>query len=510
MSWIAMIGLALGGLLRKKGRNTLTMLGVFIGVFALTMIISLGQGLMAVITGTVSGDDNLRQISLLPGFGIKQNDKPEEIVIEGDMSERRRERLRRAAIARSQLRQTASGQSLRLTEESLDELRKLEHVQSIKPLILRRYQVDFEGHHSDGTQTFGIDYARRHPESRVIAGRYPSSNEADEVLVHEYLLYTWGYVTEKQAAGVVGKTLVISSVKGAGEDNPMPMPEMSPQDLQALFRDLKLSEAELAAVATLSKRLPEILAKLRGGEQRRGIAIRRELKIVGVLREPEAGDRFNLLEDGQSTQADLFFAEGLADRLLREAAGSGDVVYQRALVMVDDPSHAEAVELKLRDKGYTAFSVATVLKRLESSLTVVTVILSFLTGIALIVATLGIVNTMITSVIERTREIGVWKAVGATNTQVQIVFLIESALIGLGGGLLGLGVAALAMLPGDIIARNLIAQRTSFPYEGAVFILPLWLQVTGPVLGTLVAILAAIYPARRASRVDPVTALRHD
>lgn len=200
----------------------------------------------------------------------------------------------------------------------------------------------------------------------------------------------------------------------------------------------------------------------------------------------------------------------MADKLLRESAGGGDLTYQRALVMVDDPSNAEDVEQKLRDKGYTAFSVATVLKRLESSLTVVTVILSFLTGIALIVATLGIVNTMITSVIERTREIGVWKAVGATNTQVQLVFLIESALIGLIGGLMGLGVAALAMWPGDIIARNLIAQRTSFPYEGSVFIMPIWLQFTGPVLGTLVAVLAAIYPARRASRVDPVTALRHD
>jgi putative ABC transport system permease protein len=505
-----MIGLALGGLLRKKGRNTLTMLGVFIGVFALTMIISLGQGLMEVITGTVSGDDNLRQISLLPGFGIKQNDKPEEITIEGEMSERRRERLRRAAIARSQLRQTASGQSLRLTEDSFTELRKLPHVQSIKPLIIKRYQVDFDGHHSDGTQTFGIDYARRHPEQRVIAGRYPSANDAEEVLVHEYLLYTWGYVTEQQAASVVGKTLKISSVKGSGDDNPFQMAEMTPQDLQAAFKDMKLSEEELAAALTLSRRLPEILAKLRGGEQRKSVAIKRELKIVGVMRESEAGDRFNLLEDGQSTQADLFFPEGLADKLLRESAGGGELTYQRALVMVDDPANAEEVEQKLRDKGYTAFSVATVLKRLESSLTVVTVILSFLTGIALIVATLGIVNTMITSVIERTREIGVWKAVGATNTQVQLVFLIESALIGLIGGLLGLGIAALAMLPGDIIARNLIAQRTSFPYEGSVFIMPIWLQLTGPALGTMVAVLAAIYPARRASRVDPVTALRHD
>jgi putative ABC transport system permease protein len=151
-----------------------------------------------------------------------------------------------------------------------------------------------------------------------------------------------------------------------------------------------------------------------------------------------------------------------------------------------------------------------VLKRLESTLTIVTILLSFLTGIALIVATLGIVNTMITSVLERTREIGVWKAVGATNTQVQLVFLIESAMIGLVGGLLGLGIAALAMIPGDILARHLISSRTTIPFERDVFVMPIWLILTGPVLGTLVAILAAIYPAQRAARVDPVTALRHD
>jgi len=510
MTWLSMIGLALSGLLRKKGRNTLTMLGVFIGVFALTMIISLGQGLMSVITGTVSGDDNLRQISLLPGFGIKQNDKPEEISIEGDMSERRRDRLRRAAIARSQLRQTSGGQSNRLTEAAMAELARIPHVQSIKPLIIKRYAVDMGDKHSESTQTFGVDFSRRHPEERVIAGRYPNSAGADEVMIHEYLLYTWGFITEEQAASVVGKTLVVFTRNGVSEEFPQANGTPNAADLQAAIKELKLTEEEMAALLKLSPRLPEIMAKMRGSDTKKSQPVRRELRIVGVLREPEAGDKFNLLEDGQSSQADLFLPDGLADKLLREASGGGEMSYQRALVMVDDPANAEAVEQKLRDAGYTAFSVAAVLKRLESSLTVVTVILSFLTGIALVVATLGIVNTMITSVLERTREIGVWKAVGATNFQVQIVFIIESALIGLFGGGLGLGVAALSMIPGDLIARNLIAQRTSIPFDGAVFILPYWLIATGPLLGTYVAVLAAIYPAMRAARVDPVTALRHD
>jgi ABC-type antimicrobial peptide transport system permease subunit len=180
------------------------------------------------------------------------------------------------------------------------------------------------------------------------------------------------------------------------------------------------------------------------------------------------------------------------------------------VLLVDSPEAAVEVEQAVRDKGYTAFSVASVLKQVETMLTVITVIIAFLTGIALIVSTLGIVNTMITSVLERTREIGIFKAVGATNGQVMAVFLTESAMIGLVGGLLGLGIAMLAMVPGDVIGGSMIAERAAIPYAGNVFVLPPWLALAGPALGVVTAILAAIIPARRASRIDPVKALRHD
>jgi len=76
--------------------------------------------------------------------------------------------------------------------------------------------------------------------------------------------------------------------------------------------------------------------------------------------------------------------------------------------------------------------------------------------------------------------------------------------------LLGLGAAALATLPGDAIAARLIADQAAISFEGSVFVIPLWLSVGGPLLGTAAAVVAAFVPARRAARVDPVQALRHD
>ncbi|MCA8917397.1 MAG: ABC transporter permease, partial [Planctomycetes bacterium] len=90
------LGLAFEGLLRKKGRNLLTMSGVLIGVFALTMIVSLGEGLAHAVTDTVSGQDNLRQVGVTGGFGIELSNDPFSVTIEGEMDDARRDRLRRA------------------------------------------------------------------------------------------------------------------------------------------------------------------------------------------------------------------------------------------------------------------------------------------------------------------------------------------------------------------------------------------------------------------------------
>lgn len=494
------LSLALEGLLRKKGRNLLTASGVLIGVFALTMIISLGEGLNSAVTNTVSGTDNLRQVGLTGGFGIELTNDPSDVTIDGEMSDARRERLKRAAVNRRQIRQMAGRRVNTLDDETLEELRGLEHVESITPVLVERYEVSLGEYHEPARLSYGVDVSRERYRDRVIAGRYFSGADADEVMLHEYLLYQWGLVRPDEYESVVGRTITLRTIVNEDED---PL-EGGPPQLQAFMEDL--NEEEREAMRTLAPKLYQRMGILNDARR----AVTREYTVVGVLREAEPGDVFNVIEDGNAVQADVYLPQQTAKELFLSSLVNRELGYPRALVMVDDADNAPAVEQRLRDMGYTAFSVASVLEQVETMLAVITVIISFLTGIALIVSTLGIVNTMITSVLERTREIGIFKAVGATDGQVMAVFLTESAMIGLIGGLLGLGLSVLAMFPGDAIAQGIISDRAAIPYAGDVFVLPLWLAVAGPALGAVTAILAAIVPARRAARVDPVKALRHD
>jgi putative ABC transport system permease protein len=494
------LSLAVEGLLRKKARNLLTMSGVVIGVFALTMIVALGQGLSSAVTDTVSGSDNLRQIGLTGGFGVELAADPHDVTITGDMDDARRERLRRAAVNRRQIRR--GGRRInRVNDATIETLSRLPHVESIRPMIAERYALTVGERESPASLSFGVDAQRRRYEDRVIAGRYFSAPDAPEVILHEYLLYTWGMLTDGDYERVLGSKVTLRSLVNT-EDEPA---AQAPPELRRMLEDLNEEEREAA-----QKLLPRLLERFGQFAAEARQPVEREYTLVGVLREQMPGDVFNVIEDGNAVQADIYLPQETARELFLASLLNRELGYPRALVLADDPDNAAAVEQELRDMGYTAFSVAGVLKQVETMLTVITVIIAFLTGIALIVSTLGIVNTMLTSVIERTREIGIFKAVGATNGQVMAVFLAESALIGLLGGLLGLAFAWLLMFPGDVIAARVIAERAAIPYAGSVFVVPWWLAVAGPALGAITAVLAAIAPARRATHVDPVTALRHE
>ncbi|MCC6574136.1 MAG: FtsX-like permease family protein [Planctomycetes bacterium] len=498
MSFAGVLTMALEGLRRKKGRASLTALGIFVSVLALTLIIGLGEGLTAAISDTLTSDDNLRQILLMPGFGERAENKGEEIVIIGEMSEARRARLKRAAMARAEMRVMAGRRTSLIDDASIARLNKIDHVTGIRPLVFERYDVTMDDQQTQATLTFGLDTERKRFAQRVVAGNYFSGPRAGEVLVHEYLLYQWGFVTEAQQANLVGKQLTLKTqdiaAAGAGA---------LPQGITEALRNIEFTEEEHKALTTI---LPKVAASM-GGREALQTAASKTLTIVGILRENEPSEP---VAWGEVSLADVFLPDGTAQELFSAGALSAQLGYQRAMVYVDDPVNVVVVEEALKHAGYSAYSVASFVKQAQQALGIVTIILSFLTGVALIVATLGIVNTMVTSVLERTREIGIWKAVGATDLQVQAIFVTESALIGLVGGLVGLGAAAAAMIPGNILARRMILEQTTLPFSGNVFQLPLYLILAGPALGAAVAVLAAIYPARRAAKVDPVKALRHD
>jgi putative ABC transport system permease protein len=117
---------------------------------------------------------------------------------------------------------------------------------------------------------------------------------------------------------------------------------------------------------------------------------------------------------------------------------------------------------------------------------------------------------MLMTVLERTHEIGVMKAVGAKDRHIEMIFLVEGGILGLVGGGLGLLFAWLASFPGNAIAQSMIEKETQGMLEHTVFIFPVWLTLGIPAFAALVTTLAALYPARRAARINPILALRHE
>jgi len=167
------------------------------------------------------------------------------------------------------------------------------------------------------------------------------------------------------------------------------------------------------------------------------------------------------------------------------------------------------VRTRLSQLGFGSFSFIDEFKQIRSIFLVINSALALLGSISLLVASLGIANTMLMSTIERTREIGIMKAIGAEEKEIKKIFFVEALVIGLVGGVIG----ALLAWGVDGLA-NQLAYRFILQPHGVDFLeffwLPSYLWLGALALALFVSILAAVYPAARAARVDPVTALRHD
>ncbi len=169
---------------------------------------------------------------------------------------------------------------------------------------------------------------------------------------------------------------------------------------------------------------------------------------------------------------------------------------------------AERIKRILKShRGKDDFQVLTpedLANTINSILNVVTVVITSIAAIALIVGAVGIMNTMYMSVTERTREIGVMKAVGATRGQIMTVFLVEAGLLGLIGGVVGEGVAAALALLVQWAVRSF-----GGIYYYSVYLRP-DLLIGAAVFSFVLGIVAGLLPARRAAELDPVVALRYE
>jgi len=193
---------------------------------------------------------------------------------------------------------------------------------------------------------------------------------------------------------------------------------------------------------------------------------------------------------------------------LREITGSKDsisIIFAQVSDIMRVENIAEKVEGELDDKYGEGYYQATTSQQIAESVSSIFAIISFVLGgiasIALIVAGMGIANTMFTSVMERTKEIGVMKAIGATNYNVMEIFLVEAGLLGLFGGIIG---SALGFLISQIIT---IAAGSFLPISFRT-VVTAEMIIFSMIFSFIIGVISGILPARRAAKLQPVDALR--
>lgn len=154
-------------------------------------------------------------------------------------------------------------------------------------------------------------------------------------------------------------------------------------------------------------------------------------------------------------------------------------------------------------------SIDALLEAADRIFTLVGVALALVGGIALFVAAIGIVNTMIMAIYERTREIGTLKAMGASRGDIRTLFMMEAGMIGLLGGVLGLGFSWI-LGRGLNAAAGMYAHARDVPLPDNLFLITPILAIEAIAFAIFIGVVAGLYPANRASKLDPLNALRHE
>jgi putative ABC transport system permease protein len=241
--------------------------------------------------------------------------------------------------------------------------------------------------------------------------------------------------------------------------------------------------------------------------------VRRELsmRVVGVLEDdPFGGMR-------SSSRANVFLPTAVAESLntmqssdLRGAIQAEQMqkTYRSLMARVSNPAEVSSVEETIQQMGFRTFSILDAAQSLQRFFVILDLFLGIFGSMALAVASLGIVNTLVMAVLERRREIGIMKALGASDRDIRRLFFAEAGTMGLFGGMIGVTIGW-AIARGINWGTGYYLRQRDFPPE-IVAAVPWWLVLAAIGFAVAVSLAAGIYPASRAAKLDPVQAIRYE
>lgn len=456
--------LALRNLRESILRNSLTTVGISVGVASLVAMLSLGIGLQQ-----------------LASRRLVKSGLFDTVVVTSRRDLRGRDAERNGP---------PPGESRMLDETARAEIEKLPNVSEAYPDIRFASELRFEDKPHMTMISALPDSARSNDAFEGMQGRFFSSQTAPEAILQKSF-----------AEELLGKTPALGS----------PEPNVADLAKPLLGKELTMIYAQ---------RGPNPGAALSGAQNSSSneiigasysvVSREQKLKIVGVADlDPESMRG--------PTRAKVFLPLKLAESLhvmqptdLREIAraSSDEPVYSSISVRVKNPAQVQGVEDAIKKMGFTTFSILDASRGLRQFFAVLYAFLGIFGSLALMVASIGIVNTLVMAILERRREIGIMKAIGASDGDVKKLFFAEAGAMGILGGIVGV---VLGWAIGQVInfGTNIYLKRQSLPAEH-FWAVPWWLVGSAIAFAVVVSLIAGLYPAGRAARLDPVQALRYE
>ncbi len=452
-------------------RSTLTILGVVIGIGALTSMVSFGTGMQKNLTDAFTKND------LFTSMNVTPKDLNVDELMSGDLSG---------------IGEMMDEKPKPLTDSILEAIRDMEGVQLAFPDESFAGKLKFNDKEvSKNMQPIPAAASEFFPYNDLLAGElYPHDSSLAVVIKWETLRDLGLIVDYPDLDYTLSRE---DSLKGTRI--------ISPDSI--LGRKITLVTAELNIPANP-------LGILMGQDFEPFEESRREYTICGITN-PRGEFTFD------HSRSALAIPPVTARKIPRlsfssvwDILGEGkeEGTYSSIYVRVDEMENLTPVREKIEAMGVGVFALADELEEIKRAFLIMDSLLGAIGTIALIIAALGIINTMLMSILERTREIGVMKAVGGSENEIKFIFFVEAACIGLVGAIFGLMLGWLVTRIANQVMNTMVLPDNQGPID--LFYFPVWLILGAVGFSVFVSLAAGLYPAIRAARIDPVRALRHD